>query len=240
MSISIYLKREFEVRGRLLNYVNKMLGSLGWKLVKEYQDSLLYIHQYEGGYQEYKETQVFYNKQKLDKIWADDTTLGFIASFLKKNLQRDICGVCHGARNGYEVEWFNQNLTGKTIGTDISETAKDYKDMVVWDFQEQNPEWEGKFDFVYSNSLDQAMDPQKALLSWSKQLKTDGYIFIEHTMAHSAEGASKMDPFGAHPMIMPYLFFEWGRGSYKMVDILHPPKKHNNQKEVWVFVLQRG
>ena len=39
-------------------------------------------------------------------------------------------------------------------------------------------------------------------------------------MVHSASFAGEMDPFGAHPMVMPYLFFVWGRESYRLCDIL--------------------
>jgi hypothetical protein len=48
-----------------------------------------------------------------------------------------------------------------------------------------------------------------------------------------------MDPFGAHPMIMPYLFFAWGHGHYQLVDIFEIPEKKNNQLKVWIFVLEK-
>ena len=81
--------------------------------------------------------------------------------------------------------------------------------MYVWDFHEENPDWRGRFDFVYTNSLDQAMEPARALNAWAKQIIPQGRIYIEHTIAHSAQFANAMDPFGAHPMAMPYLFFTW-------------------------------
>ena len=99
-------------------------------------------------------------------------------------------------------------------------------------------EWMSKFSFVYSNSLDQAFDPKKALSTWAAQLAPQGLLFIEHTMAHSPSGASEMDPFGAHPMVMPYLFFKWGKGEYRLVDILE--LKHEKKNNVWVFVICRS
>lgn len=111
--------------------------------------------------------------------------------------------------------------------------------MEVWDFQDHNPDWADQFDFVYPNSLDQAMKPDKALSEWAKQINKTGYIFIEHTPAHSSEHASSMDPFGAHPMIMPYLFFEWGRDKYELFEILHVNQKDNNNMKAWIFVLKR-
>jgi hypothetical protein len=111
--------------------------------------------------------------------------------------------------------------------------------MVVWDFQDENPDWAGKFDFVYTNSLDQAMEPARARSAWTKQLAPGGCIYIEHTNAHSTKGAGPMDPFGAHPMAMPYLFFTWGKGEYTMRDILEVEAKENNRKRAWIFVLER-
>ena len=121
-------------------------------------------------------------------------------------------GLCHGARNGYEVEYFRKHLDSEVIGTDISDTAKNFPNMVVWDFHDQNPKWVNSFDFVYSNSLDQALYPEKALKTWANQLNENGRIYIDLTLDHSTRGAGAMDPFGADPMVMPYLFFEWGKG----------------------------
>lgn len=148
-------------------------------------------------------------------------------------------GICHGARNGYEVSWFREHLGGDVIGTDISETATQFPHMHVWDFQEENPDWAGQFDFVYTNSLDQAMDPARALNVWAGQIIDRGRIYVEHTMEHSAVHAGAMDPFGAHPMVMPYLFFVWGRGRYELSDILEVEAKKNNGLKAWIFVLAR-
>jgi SAM-dependent methyltransferase len=218
--------------------LDKMVRPFGLRVVKARQTEMVYQHAYAGGYQEYRDVQIHHNKRKLDSIWADDTTLSVIADDIRAH-GLGATGICHGARNGFEVAWFRKALSGEVIGTDISETAEEFPNMHVWDFQDENPDWADSFGFVYTNSLDQAMEPKRALASWSRQLKPGGRIYIEHTMAHSAEGAGEMDPFGAHPMAMPYLFFRWGRGEYQMVDILDIPEKGNMRKRVWVFVLER-
>lgn len=46
----------------------------------------------------------------------------------------------------------------------------------------------GKFSFIYTNSLDQAFDPNRALDTWADQLTADGRIYLEHTMAHTPFG----------------------------------------------------
>jgi Methyltransferase domain len=211
----------------------------GYRLVKTRATLPTYVHQYEGGYEEYRRLQIHHNKRKLQNVWADKNTLEAIREHLTRNGRTVACGICHGARNGFEVEWFRTALDADVIGTDISETATQFPHMFVWDFQDENPEWADKFDFVYTNSLDHAMEPRRALSSWVKQIKQGGRIYIEHTLAHSTSHASEMDPFGAHPMCMPYLFFVWGKGQYFLTDILEVPKKANKGLKVWIFVLER-
>lgn len=219
--------------------LDKMVRPFGLRVIPAYKEELVYQHSYEGGYDQYRSLQIHHNKRKLQNVWADEATLSAIVDDLRRH-NLGATGVCHGARNGFEVEWFRDKLSGDVIGTDISETATQFPHMVVWDFHETNPDWIGKFDFVYTNSLDQAMDPEKAVAAWIGQLKEGGRVYIEHTMAHSPQGAGEMDPFGAHPMAMPYLFFKWGRGLYELVDILEVAEKKNNQMQAWVFVLARA
>ena len=200
--------------------------------------SSLYQHDYVGGYEEYRATQIAHNKRKLNSVWADTTTLSAIVDDLKLH-GLGTSGICHGARNGFEVTWLRMQLGAEVIGTDISETATRFPYLHVWDFHDENPDWHGQFDFVYTNSLDQAMEPSRALNAWVKQITPQGRIYIEHTMAHSTERANSNDPFGAHPMVMPYLFFVWGRGNYVLADILEIEAKKNSGMRAWIFVLTR-
>jgi len=220
---------------------DKLMGKLGYRRKSEdAKAASVYLHNYAGGYDEYRAVQIAHNKRKLDEVWADESVLGAIAAYLERQGRTaPLSGLCHGARNGYEVAWFRERLGGETIGTDISDTATQFPNMVVWDFHEPNPDWSDAFDFVYTNSLDQAMDPSKALAAWAAQIRPNGHIFIEHTMAHSARNASEMDPFGAHPMAMPYLFFQWGRGKYHLAEIIELDAKSNKGIPAWVFVLRR-
>ncbi len=219
--------------------LDRIVRPFGLRVIKAHHAEVIYQHHYAGGYAEYRDTQIKYNKRKLKRVWADAATLSKIVDDLRSN-GLGATGICHGARNGFEVTWLREHLSGDIIGTDISETATEFPHMYVWDFHEDNPDWLGQFDFVYTNSLDQAMEPARALNAWVKQITPRGRIYIEHTMAHSARFASAMDPFGAHPMAMPYLFFTWGRGRYNLVDILELEEKENNGLKAWTFVLARA
>ena len=219
--------------------LDKLARPFGLAVINDRQAELVYQHNYAAGYEEYRATQIKHNKRKLKHVWADKTTLSAIVGDLRSQ-GLGMSGICHGARNGFEVTWFREHLGADVIGTDISETAAQFPHMHVWDFHDDNPDWAGQFDFVYSNSLDQAMEPARALNSWAKQIVPHGRIYIEHTTAHAARYAGEMDPFGAHPMAMPYLFFKWGRGNYELADILEVEAKQNNEMHAWVFVLARA
>ncbi len=220
---------------RALNFI---LGYFGLSLVSRRKLVLLYQHDYGSqGYEKYRQLQIFHNKRKIDQVWADAETLSVVADYLRKHLDEVLGGICHGTRRGFEQLELSRQLGCPVIGTEISDTADQFPNTVQWDFHERKEEWRGRFSFVYSNSLDQAFDPRKALATWTEQLRPEGLLFIEHTMAHSAEGASEMDPFGVHPMLLPYLLFEWGRGRYRLADIL---ERHDDRKQrVWIFVIRR-
>jgi SAM-dependent methyltransferase len=111
----------------------------------------------------------------------------------------------------------------------------------VWDFQDENPEWNGKFDFVYTNSLDQAMKPATALSAWAKQLTPDGRIYIEHTNGPFRQGRQRNGPFrrASNGHALP-LFHVWGGGEYTPADILEVEEKENNRRRAWIFVLERA
>lgn len=222
---------------RLLRSIARRFG---FDLVPAGRGDLVYLHTYTGGYAEYRAVQIAANKAKLERVWADETTLGAIAADISaRHPAGTTRGICHGARNGFEVDWLQRRLGGEVIGTDISDTATRFPNMVVWDFHEPNPAWEGRFDFVYTNALDQAAEPERALAVWTAQLAPGGCIYIEHTHSHGVEGAGEMDPFGAHPMVMPYLFFVWGKGRFGLHNILEIESKANQRKRAWVFVLRK-
>lgn len=240
------------IKPMILNIFNRLLQKVGFKIIRNSEpdsaELLYYQHDYgKSGYAAYQKAQVDANKAKINHVWAEERTLGAIADYIERHPVKKRSGVCHGARNGWEVKWLKDRLSCPVIGTDISETALEMDDMVQHDFHEIRQDWLGKFSFIYSNSLDQAFSPEKALAAWSDQISDDGLIFIEHTMYHAPQGASSMDPFGAHPMIMPYLFFQWGRGSYELADILKLADVEMGNKgvvaskgAVWIFILRKS
>ena len=171
----------------LKNFINRFLLIFGFRVSKVNEtNELVKIYKYKN-YEDYKNTQIFWNIKKINHVWADKDSLLVISNFINENIVKDnIKGLCHGSRNGFEQEFFNSNIkNSKTIGTDISETANNFKNSVVWDFHEIKNDWLNQFDFIYTNFLDSSYDPQKVLITWLGQINNRGYLFIEHTDQHS-------------------------------------------------------
>ena len=225
---------------RIKNLINKTLIKFGYRISKiNTTGELFKIHKYKN-YEEYKDTQIFFNKQKINKVWADENTLKIVSNFLKENIKSEkIKGLCHGSRNGFEQKCFiNEIPNAEVIGTDISETANDYDNSIVHDFHDEKKDWIENFDFVYSNSLDQSYDPEKALNTWINQVKKDRYVIIEHSDQHGVISSGKMDPFGVEANFFPYLLTEWF-GHKISLKIIKSIKKNKNDAPVYFFIMKK-
>ncbi|MGB1235025.1 MAG: hypothetical protein ACPG5U_04780 [Planktomarina sp.] len=157
------------------------------------------LHEYPD-YKTYRDVQVAGNKAKLNAQFVPELHVRKLSRWLNAKLGRPVeFGICHGTRQGKEQMWFKKHLQGdpNVIGTDISETCLQFPDSMIWDFHEENPEWEGKADFIYSNSWDHAYDPIKAFRAWDKCLKPTGVLILDHTTGQQPQSANALDPFGA-------------------------------------------
>ena len=209
------LKSEMEVI--LEKMVEARMNEHEKKLKKDTAD--YYLHKY-SSYEEYARVQIHWNKEKLDNIWADEATLIRVKDILVGEFgdMKKIKGICHGTRNGFEQNFLRSlSESFDVIGTDISETAKDYDNSVQWDFHDVNPAWSGSQNFIYTNSLDQSWKPHVAVETWLSQLNENGILIIEHTDLHGPSGASEMDPFGVKPTVMPYVLTMWFGSQFRLV-----------------------
>lgn len=191
-------------------------------------------------YAKYVSVQTAGNRAKINNVWADKATIGLICDYLTSSGVSPKQGLCHGSRNGAEVNWFREILGCEVVGTDISDTAEEFG-LVQWDFHKKRDDWRGRFDFVYTNSHDHAHDPKIAFDTWVDQLAPGGKLFIEHTMAHSPSGVTDLDPFGVDPRIFPYVILGFAGGRYAVTDMIRP--KHlkiapNEKLQIWVFVIE--
>jgi len=199
-----------QVRG---SAVQKLNGALRWVLVDLLRSRAFvdfYLHRY-ASYEEYRRVQIYHNLRKLKRVWADAPTLDLLADELIVRLgEGPLRGLCHGTRNGFEQNHLSSRNPAFTVtGTDISPSAAQFPNSVVWDFHDTREEWIGAFDFVYSNSLDQSWQPRVALEAWLAQVRPGGVVVIEHSEEQSPLAAGEMDPFGVRPQVVPYVLAEW-------------------------------
>lgn len=149
-------------------------------------------------YETYRQVQEEGNKAKIGRQFVRESHIVRLANILKERGKTISFGLCHGTRSGREQAWFAKHLEqGEVIGTEISETATQFPNTVQWDFHDENPDWNGKADFVYSNSWDHAFDPHRAFTSWFNQLKLGGVLMLDHTDKQSPSSSNILDPFGA-------------------------------------------
>ena len=152
---------------------------------KDFNGSI-YIFEYkdENGnfdYDLYKECQISLNVAKINSPGPDRSTMqSLYEKVIKKYRKQTIKhGICHGTRRGSEQKYLRE-FTGceQIFGTDISHTASKFDNTIEWDFHEIKEEWIGKFDLIYTNSLDQSYDPIYCLKQWLKTLSIEGICII--------------------------------------------------------------
>ena len=219
--------------------LNGMLRPLGYEIVNRKRLVDFYLHEYQS-YEQYRDIQTYHNKRKIDRVWADEATLTMLCDELRREIPGKVhlTGICHGTRNGFEQSFIAAHAGHDVIGTEISDTADQFERTVQWDFHDVNEAWVSKFDFVYSNALDHAWNPKLALETWLNQLNSTGVLALEYAESHSPTHASKMDPFGVRPNVVPYVLCQWfGHGvSVRCVR----GSKSNTDSDVWPFLVRRN
>jgi hypothetical protein len=173
---------------------------------------------------EYVKEQVRANARKIDQTWAREESMAALAVHIKRLVGKPVFGICHGTRNGAEQRWLAEALPGCTVvGTDISPSAGGFPNTVQWDFHEPVEAWLHKADFVYTNSLDHAYDPEKALRTWMESLAPGGVCVIEHSADHGPKHVTATDPFGVETSLLPRLIDYWGKGKFITKEVIPAP-----------------
>ncbi len=139
-----------------------------------------------------KETTDFkYNKIVYVRSAVIKEIVGYASNEVKNVL-------CHGTRSGEEQRMFSEILPdAEIIGTEICDKAQYAPMTKVWDFNKPKEEWLGKFDIVYSNSLDHSIDPKSTLEVWGNQVSDKGFLAIEWSDYQNMKGVSIQDPLNA-------------------------------------------
>ncbi len=234
-----HIKNLKRIKKIFLIPLNIILKPFKYKIVKNIDLVDYCLHEYKS-YEEYRDIQIFTNKRKINLIFADKKTLKRVFKEIKKLNLEKIEGLCHGTRNGFEQNFLNSlDKNIKVIGTDISETALEYENSIQWDYHNIKTEWINKFDFIYTNSLDQSWKPRKAVEVWLDQLNRNGILIIEHTKDHSPKSADEADPFGVKPTALPYVLTMWFGNQ---ISISHSVEKKDKKGSIdaWLFVISKN
>lgn len=227
------------LRRALGSLLNAVLHPLGYAIVNRKRLVDFYLHQYES-YEQYREVQTHHNRRKIDLVWADEATLSTLCDELRREIptKARLVGICHGTRNGFEQRFIADYAGFDVIGTEISDTADQFERTVQWDFHDVKEQWVGKFDFVYSNSLDHAWNPRRAVETWLNQLNATGVLALECTHGHGPEATSEMDPFGVRPNVVPYVLCDWFGHDVSMRCVRC--RKANLGDDVWLYLVRKS
>lgn len=143
----------------------------------------------------YRREQEKGNRAKIDQVWTNEPNLRFVSQWLRARMPAARFILCHGTRNGFEQKVFSDIFGCEVLGTEISPTASEFPMTVQADFHDTRPEWDGRADIVYSNSLDHSYDPAKALRAWAQSVRDGGVLLLEKASDSDPRGASDLDPF---------------------------------------------
>jgi len=187
-------------------------------------------------YAAYRATQIEGNRRKLGHVFAHEANIAVIAAYAENRIGSVRSVLCHGVRNGRELEWFAKHLSGapEMLGTDISDTATQFPHCIQWDFHDENPDWLGKWDLIYSNSWDHAFDPERAFAVWVRCLSPRGLLVLEHSRYHNPDKADALDPFGASIRGLRETLDRAGAPDFAVIDTLHLPNGHKRRRAVIV------
>ena len=108
--------------------------------------------------------------------------------------------------------------------------------MIVHDFHERLPVKYGEMDFLYSNSLDQANNPKKALNSWIDSISKEGSIYLEYSRGHGRRSYSDLDPFCCEFELFPFVFLTWMRNKAYIARLI----KNKTKKNGVIFVIKKS
>jgi hypothetical protein len=190
-------------------------------------------------YEGYRHIQIKGNKDKLKNVWAAEEDIAFLSEYIQRTIGPVSFGLCHGTRRGKEQEWFLKHLGCRVLGTEISDTATQFPNTIQWDFHEIKSEWIDGVDFIYSNSFDHSYDPEKCLKAWMSCVRKNGVCILEHSSEHLPHSVSKLDPFGAELILMPYLITTWGAGKFCVREILGAPSNATTKQNRHHIIIQR-
>ena len=129
-------------------------------------------------YEEYRSAQIIRHRGKAQKKREEQYYKSYAEQLLsyKTNTSKMLC---MGTRNNHERDCFRKLLDIDNVySIDIAPGSQaDY----VLDFGSLPKEWDGEWDFIFSNALDHAKDATECIDEWIRVLKPGGIMLLNLT-----------------------------------------------------------
>ncbi|MEO1563866.1 MAG: hypothetical protein AAFR98_10560 [Pseudomonadota bacterium] len=206
---------------RINPFAKNKLRELKASVPPKYESHDGFKRQIYPSYERYVEIQKEANHLKRDRQYVTEEHIQRLSHYINERLENVSFGLCHGTRQGREQKWFASFLNGapNVIGTEISESADQYPNTIEWDFNQQNSDWIGLADFVYSNSWDHSFDPQQTFGLWIETLRPGGLLILDHTSDYDTSSVNLVDPVGIDRDKLIELLNQWFKNG-RVVDLL--------------------
>lgn len=207
------------------------------------QSVLSYEHDGKFDYDLYKQIQTIGNKGKIERVFAAEQNIAYLCQKLETLIPEIRFVLCHGTRNAAEQKYFQAALTkpATILGTEISDTARDYPMTIEWDFHDVKSEWLGAVDIIYSNSFDHSYDPERLFSAWLSCLSPRGVMALEWSKAHDGSRLQILDPFktnlaGLQKLLSGYC----ADGKFRLLEPLTDLPSKNAGETTFVLVQRVG
>ena len=219
-------------RKQIINYPKKINKIKNSTLAEREMHGNLF--HYAGGYTAYLEAQINATRIKAIKknTWELEENIKFLCNVFKSLNSNAKNILVHGSRNGDEQKWFKKYFKQcNVIGSEICPDLKDVPNTVIWDFNKINPDWAGKMDFIFTNSLDHVYNPMETIPIWLGQLTPSGRLVIEYTIQHEKAKLTPTDPFHFKRQVLPDYIMQWSENKYQVYQFLSAIKAKSIAKK---------
>jgi hypothetical protein len=114
------------------------------------------------------------------KIWKKRQVEHYseCASLLRPIIKNESNMICMGTRNNHERDVFQKILVDKNIKTYSLDISPRSKANYIMNFNVLPKDWENKWDIVFSNAIDHAIDATKVFYEWLRVVKVSGFLMV--------------------------------------------------------------
>ena len=129
-------------------------------------------------YESYHEIQISRHDQKASKKRGNDHYAKCASKLIEFVDLYGLNMLCLGTRNNYERDEFAKSLTSKNVSVFSLDIAPSSNADFIMDFNDFPDDWFKKWDIVFSNSLDHALDSTIVFEGCRDIVKSGGLLMV--------------------------------------------------------------